>query len=76
MGRRSMTTLSSWEPEWAMKLYEETVAFANSEFSRCLRGNPIIHDRNVDGHLVDKVDATLSFSHDRGEFKLVESLEQ
>ncbi|KAH7471361.1 hypothetical protein FOMA001_g13292 [Fusarium oxysporum f. sp. matthiolae] len=78
MSRRSMTSLPSWVPEWTMKPCEEAVEFANSEFSRCLRGNPIIHDRSlfVDGHLVDMVDATLSFSHDRGEFELVKSLEQ
>lgn len=76
MSRRSMASLPSWEPEWVMKLCEETAEFATSEFSRCLRGNPIIHDQSlfVDGHLMDKVDATLSFSHDRGEFKLVKSL--
>ncbi|RKL06842.1 hypothetical protein BFJ70_g16978 [Fusarium oxysporum] len=78
MSRRSMTSLPSWVPEWTMKPCEEAVEFANSEFSRCLRGNPIIHDRSlfVDGHLVDMVDATLSFSHDRGEFELVKTLEQ
>ncbi|KAF5637131.1 het-domain protein [Fusarium sp. NRRL 52700] len=78
MSRRSITCLPSWVPEWTMKPYEEAIEFANSEFSRCLHGNPIIHDRSlfVDGHLVHIVDATFSFSHDRGEFELIKGLEQ
>ncbi|KAK7426493.1 hypothetical protein QQZ08_007088 [Neonectria magnoliae] len=78
MSRRSMTSLPSWVPEWTMQPCEEAIEFASSEFSRCLRGNPVIHDRSlfVDGHLVDIVDATFSLNHDRGEFELVKRLEQ
>jgi hypothetical protein len=78
MSRRLIASLPSWVPEWTMQPCEEAIEFANPEFSRCLRGNPTIHDRSlmVDGHLVDTVDATFSFNHDLGEFELVKNLEK
>ncbi|CAH0046052.1 unnamed protein product [Clonostachys solani] len=78
MSRRSMVSLPSWVPEWTMQPCEEAVEFASAEFSQCLRGNPVIHERSlfVDGHLVDTVDTTFSFSGDHEEFELVKRLEQ
>ncbi|EEU34771.1 uncharacterized protein NECHADRAFT_82369 [Fusarium vanettenii 77-13-4] len=77
MSRRSMS-LPSWVPEWTMKPCEEALEFASPLFSRSLPGNPSLDDRSlfVDGHLLDVVDATFSFDHNHGEFKLVWGLDQ
>ncbi|KAH7267942.1 heterokaryon incompatibility protein-domain-containing protein [Fusarium solani] len=78
MSRRSMPSLPSWVPEWTMKPCEEALEFASPPFSRSLPGNPFLYNRRlfVDGHLLDVVDATFSFDHDLGEFKLVWELDQ
>lgn len=78
VSQRSMNFLPSWVPEWTMQPCEEAIEFASPEFSRCLRGNPVIDGRSlfVHGHLVGIGDATFSFDDNHGEFELVKSLEQ